>query len=149
MTLTAMVSLYRVRLTSSSFITVTFISCTLNVFPPFFSPLQPPSLLVLFQTPHVRREGRRMKGWIIISLQLTCLKRTFSIIGTVYEGVTLEVSFSMVFKIAPLVFFSLTVPLLFHESNVHHFHCHLIVIFCCLTHFPVCFCACFFLPLGL
>lgn len=56
---------------------------------------------VLFQTPHVRREVRRTKGWIIILCQFTCLKRIFSTIGT-YADVALKASFPMVLKIVPL-----------------------------------------------
>lgn len=45
-----------------------------------------------------------MKAWIITLYQFTCLRRTFSIIGTVCAGVALELSFPMVLKIVPLVF---------------------------------------------
>lgn len=36
---------------------------------------------VLLQTPHVTREGRRTRGWIITSYRYTCSKRIFSITG--------------------------------------------------------------------
>lgn len=58
-----------------------------------------------------------MRAWIIILYQFTCLKRTFSIIGTVCAGDAPEVTSPMVLKIVPLVFCSLTLSLPFHESG--------------------------------
>lgn len=89
-TLTAMASPYRVRRTSSSFTNDTSIYLRVKCFLAFSKPSSA-SQLVFFQTPHVRRGTRRLKGWIITLYQFTCLKRTFWIIGSLlYAGVALE-----------------------------------------------------------